>query len=231
MKLSLLDGLIPTPDPEPLIKPRWGTVTQASPLRVQLDGDTAALPITPTTVVSGLVVGSRVWCVLTGKQLVIVGSVAVLGVPPGTIQIFAGSGNNLPSGWLGCWGGGYSPTTYPRLFAAIGNLYGGTAAAPLLPSLIGRAPVGVDDNQAEFNVVGKVGGSKVHMLTIAEMPAHGHPITSSLNGTNAYYNGWPSFTNPGANGVGNMYTQNAGGGGNHNNLQPYICMNYIIQAV
>ena len=39
----------------------WATVTDDSPLRVQLDGEAAPLDVTPDTLVSGLAVDDRVW--------------------------------------------------------------------------------------------------------------------------------------------------------------------------
>jgi hypothetical protein len=39
----------------------WATVTDDSPLRVQLDGESAPLDVTPDTLVSGLAVDDRVW--------------------------------------------------------------------------------------------------------------------------------------------------------------------------
>ena len=51
----------------------WATVTAISPLRVRLDGEATALPITPDTLVAGLAVGARVWCQIHGRRLVIVG--------------------------------------------------------------------------------------------------------------------------------------------------------------
>lgn len=38
----------------------------------------------------------------------------------------------------------------------------------------GRMPVGVDEDQAEFDAVQEVGGSKTHTLSVNEMPAHNH---------------------------------------------------------
>ena len=52
---------------------RWATVTQASPLRVRLDGDTLALPITPDTLVAGLAINNRVWCQIYGRRLILLG--------------------------------------------------------------------------------------------------------------------------------------------------------------
>lgn len=42
------------------LRPRFATVTQASPLRIRLDGETSALDITPEATVTGLVVDDRV---------------------------------------------------------------------------------------------------------------------------------------------------------------------------
>lgn len=76
MKLDDLDILLPTAPPEQTVKPRWGTVTQMSPLRVKLDGDDTALPVTPASLVpSGLTrPGDRVWVVLNGRQLIVIGA-------------------------------------------------------------------------------------------------------------------------------------------------------------
>lgn len=73
MKASDLDILIPKPAPEALLKPRWGVVTQASPLRVKLDGDDTHLPVTPASLVADLTVDDRVWTILNGRQLVVLG--------------------------------------------------------------------------------------------------------------------------------------------------------------
>lgn len=53
----------------------WGTITDTSPLRVTLDGDTAELPFTPDSLVDPQVldVNDRVRCDLSGRRVVIVG--------------------------------------------------------------------------------------------------------------------------------------------------------------
>lgn len=51
---------------------RWGTVTQVSPLRVRLDGESAPLAITPESLVA-VDLGFRVWCQLYDRQLVVLG--------------------------------------------------------------------------------------------------------------------------------------------------------------
>lgn len=44
---------------------RWATVTQASPLRIRLDGETSPLDLTPDTLVAILAVSNRVRVELT----------------------------------------------------------------------------------------------------------------------------------------------------------------------
>ncbi|MEZ5110929.1 MAG: hypothetical protein R2732_05440 [Microbacteriaceae bacterium] len=51
---------------------RWATVTQSSPLRVILDGDTDAMPFTPASVVRDITVGSRVVCVEQNRRVIVV---------------------------------------------------------------------------------------------------------------------------------------------------------------
>lgn len=98
MRIDDLDILLPVAPAEQTVKPRWGTITQLSPLRVKLDGDDTALPVTPSTLVRGLVVGSRVWCALVGRQLVIVGSYGGDPVPPPVRASLWGSTTGLAYG-------------------------------------------------------------------------------------------------------------------------------------
>jgi hypothetical protein len=74
--MGVLEDTLLGGDPGPDNFYKWGTVTQASPLRVLLDGETAALSITPESLVAGLLVGDRVWCQINRRQLVILGRAA-----------------------------------------------------------------------------------------------------------------------------------------------------------
>ena len=94
-----------------------------------------------------------------------------------------------------------------------------------------RVPVGFSSGETEFNASEKTGGAKTHTLTEAEMPAHTHNFT--YNGS--VYGSWPLLSSVGSPhasvgfGAGAAFSptrpvgigQN-GGGGAHNNLQPYI---------
>lgn len=54
---------------------RWATVTQVNPLRIRLDSEAAALPITPDSLLSDTFVGERVWVQFYDKGLLVVGAV------------------------------------------------------------------------------------------------------------------------------------------------------------
>ena len=101
----------------------------------------------------------------------------------------------------------------------------------------GRVLVGFDAGQTEFDTVRKTGGAKTHTLTTPEIPAHthvqdphSHVITSqtaTTGGATSYEHGTldtssaeteATETTAAATAV----NQNAGGGGAHNNLQPYL---------
>ena len=94
----------------------------------------------------------------------------------------------------------------------------------------GRVPVGVDTGQTEFDAVEKTGGANTHTLTAVEMPIHSHATTTdtAAQALSTTTSGAEEF---GATGTNNYRrtaslsandTGNAGGGGAHNNLQPYI---------
>jgi microcystin-dependent protein len=147
-------------------------------------------------------------------------------IPAGVISQWGGSAASVPTGWKLCDGTAYSRTvTYNTLFDAIGTTYGSGDGSTTfnVPNLKGRIPVGLDSTQSEFDTLGETGGAKTHTLITAEIPSHSH---SSLQLGNA----------GGSTGIpvtGTVTTDTttgpAGGGGAHNNLQPYIVVNYIIK--
>jgi microcystin-dependent protein len=101
----------------------------------------------------------------------------------------------------------------------------------------GRTLVGIDAGQTEFDTVEETGGAKTHTLLEAEIPSHTHTITDpghahtqttsatdgasgradSSSGGTVYNN----VANINSNTTG-ITINNTGGGGAHNNLQPYI---------
>jgi len=80
----------------------------------------------------------------------------------------------------------------------------------------GRVMVGYTSGDSDFNTLEQTGGAKTHTLTIAEMPSHNHSYTyTSSSNVNIDAGGSYNSTASGTTG-------NTGGGGAHNNLQPYI---------
>lgn len=152
-------------------------------------------------------------------------------LPIGTIIEYSGGSNDLPTGYMLCDGSAISRTTYSQLFNIIGTTYGSGDGSTTfnLPNLKGRVAVGFDSSDSDFDTLGESGGEKTHTLTIDEMPAHNHNTDKYYNtgiGANNFY---------GSNATGNHYTNpngmsNAGGGQAHNNLQPYLVVNYIIKV-
>lgn len=84
----------------------------------------------------------------------------------------------------------------------------------------GKTLVGLDSGQTEFDTVEETGGAKTHTLQTTEIPAHSHTISTELwvGGSSEEVGG----SNINAVRSTSVSTNNAGGGGAHNNLQPYI---------
>lgn len=163
------------------------------------------------------------------------------GLPTGGVCQFAGS--TAPSGYLICDGSAISRTEYASLFGVIGTAYGvGDGSTTFnIPNIKSKTPVGLDSNDTDFNTLGNTGGEKTHTLTESEMPVHYHERIRALEGNQYLGKGTGSKTNV----VGttfntgqydytdttnnNYATGSAGGGLAHNNMQPFIVMNYIIK--
>jgi microcystin-dependent protein len=96
------------------------------------------------------------------------------------------------------------------------TLFGGT----WLAIGAGRVLVGIDSNDTDFDTVEGTGGAKTHTLNVSEIPAHSHDVLyQELD--NLGLTTHPAGTNPG-DPTRTIATQDTGGGGAHNNLQPYM---------
>lgn len=87
----------------------------------------------------------------------------------------------------------------------------------------GRVIVGIDAGQTEFDTLGETGGSKTHTLIESEIPVLSHTIGNG-GAINRNAGGGSQY---GPNSLGTWSQTggtiaNHGGGGAHNNLQPYI---------
>jgi len=158
------------------------------------------------------------------------------GSPTGSICQHAAS--SPPAGWLVCDGTAISRATYSVLHGILKDV-GGTDSYAYgsgngsttfnLPNLKGKVAVGLDNSQTsdpDLADLGNTGGSNTHTLTALEMPVHTHTIT--LGGSDGTANGSNASRTP--SGGTNQTTSSAGSGNAHNNLQPYIVLNYIIKT-
>lgn len=158
----------------------------------------------------------------------------------GEIRIFAG--NFAPKDWALCNGQLMPISQNTALFSLLGTTYGGDGRTTFaLPDLTGKAPMqqGSTPGLTE-RALGEVGGSKTVTLLINEMPAHTHaPATVAIGNTTSPVNAtWAGIVqgrgatpmygttpntqmNPAAIGV-------SGGSQPHNNLQPYLGLNFVI---
>lgn len=140
--------------------------------------------------------------------------------------------NTAPTGYLLCDGSVLNIADYPALGALLGSTYGGNGTTTFgVPNMKGKVAVGRDSAQTEFDLIGETGGAKTHTLTTGEIPAHSHTISPSTVFSTVGTANW-QYTN----GTGLAFKNdapvsaaNAGGGGAHNNLQPYMVLNYIIK--
>jgi microcystin-dependent protein len=151
----------------------------------------------------------------------------------GEIRIFAG--NFAPVGWMFCDGQLLPISENETLFQLIGTTYGGDGETTFaLPDLRGRLPL----HQGNGFVIGQAAGAEDVTLTVNQMPAHSHPAVATTNqGTQGNPGGNVLSNSQGAKPyiedapTGNLSPQSVspvGGSQPHSNLQPFICINYII---
>lgn len=159
------------------------------------------------------------------------------------IRIFAG--NFAPRGWAFCDGQLLPISQNTALFSLIGTTYGGDGrTTTALPNLQGRAPMhpGRGPGLTERRL-GQKGGVETVTLSEAQMPNHTH----SMNAANRNGEDRPAVGNALARSTGGaMYQTNTtanlvdmanqalpatGGSQSHNNMQPFLTMNFIIALV
>ena len=90
----------------------------------------------------------------------------------------------------------------------------------------GRTLVG-KSSDTEFDTVGKTGGSKTVTLTVDQIPSHSHTIRESnaVSGSS-----WNLATEKSSGSNTTSRLNNTGGGQAHNNLQPYVVVNYWVRT-
>lgn len=148
-----------------------------------------------------------------------------LAVPAGTIIMFGGS--SAPTGYLLCDGSAVSRTTYADLFAIIGGNFGtGDGSTTFnVPDMRSRHPIGMGQGSGLTNrVLATTGGAETHTLVTGEIPAHTHTIPSAGVATAGAGQGVTTDAGTGQS------TGSAGGGGAHNNMGPFLTVNFCIKT-
>lgn len=161
----------------------------------------------------------------------------------GEIRIMAN--NFAPQGWALCQGQLLPLAQNTALFSLLGTTYGGNGVSTFaLPDLRGRAPMFFGQGPGLTNrFIGETAGNTSVTLTTAQIPVHQHsyaarptgavPPQSAPSGLAlARTNSRPYSSTAAA--VGQMGTTAvglAGGDGAHNNMMPYLTMNFIIALI
>lgn len=156
----------------------------------------------------------------------------------GEIRMFGG--NFAPAGWMFCEGQLLPISEYEALFNLIGTTYGGDGQVTFaLPDLRGRIPIHMGTGTTGSSYVqGQMGGTESVTLSAAQVPAHAHPLLATNavadqpNPAGAQFAlpEEPLYAAPGAS-PSNLDAGIVGAsGGNqpHDNMQPYLCVNFII---
>ncbi len=210
-------------------KLRIGTVTavEASTGRVRLDTTGETLFV----VDAGAAVqqGDKVYAIVQGPIGIVVGRIGA-GIeitPIGAITPYAGNAGLVPVGWLLCSGQEVSRTIYPTLFNRLGTAYGAgdNSTTFNVPNLLARVPYGTGNGRNR----GATGGAETVALTVAQMPPHIHRAPQLFaedvaGGTSATVASDAYSTNT-------VNTFSTGGGDPHENMPPFVTVNYIIKAL
>ena len=147
---------------------------------------------------------------------------AIIGVETGFIVLYGGS--TTPEGWLTCDGSAVSRTTYADLYADIGTTFGvGDGSTTFnLPDCAGRSIRG--------SALAGTGGVESHSVSESELPAHTHSYRAS-SGVAGNFGDGPYLSAD----MMRSYTEtfnddNAGSGTAHDNMPPFLVLEYIIKT-
>jgi microcystin-dependent protein len=141
--------------------------------------------------------------------------------------------NFAPKGWALCNGQLVPINQNQALFSLLGTTYGGNGQTTFaLPNLQGRIPT----HMGNGFTLGQAGGETAHTLNISEMAPHNHiPTGSSTNpagSPGAAGNLWgvdPGQYNANSDSAMNpACISNTGGNQPHDNMSPYLVLNFII---
>jgi len=155
-------------------------------------------------------------------------------------QIMMFGGNFAPRGWALCDGSLLPISQNQALFSILGTTYGGDGKTNFaLPDLRGRAPIHAGSGPGlSPRKLGQKGGVEQVTLTTSQIPSHSHTLQGR---SDAAGSDDPSGRSLGKS---NIYARQAadtamaassitatGGGQPHENMQPFLGINFIIALV
>ena len=156
-------------------------------------------------------------------------------------QIVMFGGNFAPRGWALCDVQLLAISSNSALFSILGTTYGGDGRTTFgLPDLRGRVPMHPGNGPGlTGRNLGQKSGTETVQLTTAQIPSHTHQAKAFNNVGNQplpaghslaqesedarIYSDQPPNADLSAATIGD-----AGGGGAHNNVQPFLALNFII---
>lgn len=163
---------------------------------------------------------------------------------PFLAQIMLFGGNFAPRGWAFCDGQLMPIASYSALFSLLGTTYGGDGRTTFgLPDLRGRVPMHAGNGPGlSPRLIGQAVGTESVTLSEAELPSHNHEVLvaaatatnnrargDAIGRSDIYVDNIPAdpTTQPSV-ALNENTIANAGGGQGHYNMQPTLCINYII---
>jgi len=150
--------------------------------------------------------------------------------------------NFAPVGWALCQGQILPIAQYTALFSLLGTTFGGNGTSNFgLPNFQGNVPVDAGQGPGLSNYpVGERGGETSVTLLANQMPAHSHPVmglAGSGDSNTPVGHGFAQVAS--GRGSANLYAQTSdgttmvptgatGGSQPHNNMAPYLALNFCI---
>jgi microcystin-dependent protein len=144
--------------------------------------------------------------------------------------------NFAPNGWALCNGQTLPINQNTALFSLIGTTFGGNGTTTFqLPNLQGNVAIGSSGDY----VLGQAEGEANHTLVINEMAGHNHGVVASSQTANqtAAPGNFPgaatanNYSTAAPNTTLGSGTAGTGGSQPHNNMQPYLVINFCIALV
>ena len=152
--------------------------------------------------------------------------------------------NFPPKGWAFCDGQLMPLSQNTALFSLLGTTYGGDGKSTFaLPDLQGSAPMQPGQGQGlSLRDLGEMSGVESITLLVSEIPVHTHqmrfhevdlaelnaPANNRVLANSANTNAYQSVTNANLVTMAPQALPPAGGGLPHNNMQPYLTLNFCI---